>query len=245
MAMNRTRTRGRRRTYALGSALALASALVLVLAVHQVDNSLTLADERAIPVYLQGVDPLQAERNFARELAFIRDVQDAVLDAAPGNEPLPDGTPREPGELLAAKTGLCFDRSRVIEKILRYSGLNTRHVAIYSTEGSSAPRAILTPGVSSHAVTEVLTERGWLVVDSNDRWVSIDASGDPVPIERIRDAAGSEAAPIAWQQPPPTPIYLEPFTLVYGLYSRHGRFYPPYNAIPDVNYAELIHNLRP
>jgi hypothetical protein len=37
-------------------------------------------------------------------------------------------------------------------------------------------------------------------------------------------------------------IYGAPFTYVYGL-SRHGRFYPPYNAVPDVNWGELAQNL--
>ena len=38
-------------------------------------------------------------------------------------------------------------------------------------------------------------------------------------------------------------IYSAPFTWVYGFYSRHGRFYPPYNAVPDVNWGELAQNL--
>jgi hypothetical protein len=34
-----------------------------------------------------------------------------------------------------------------------------------------------------------------------------------------------------------------PFTWIYSLYSRHGRFYPPYDPVPDVNWAELAQNL--
>ena len=37
-------------------------------------------------------------------------------------------------------------------------------------------------------------------------------------------------------------IYTNFFVAVYGLYSRHGRFYPPYNLIPDINYGEFIQN---
>jgi hypothetical protein len=42
---------------------------------------------------------------------------------------------------------------------------------------------------------------------------------------------------------PPGYIYNERFFYIYGLYSRHGRFFPPYNVIPDINYSEFIQNL--
>ena len=38
-------------------------------------------------------------------------------------------------------------------------------------------------------------------------------------------------------------IYRAPYTWLYGVYSRHGRFFPPYNAIPDVNWPEMAQNL--
>ena len=105
-------------------------------------------------------------------------------------------------------------------------------------------RALLTPGDPSHAVSEVLTRRGWLVVDSNTRWLALDRSSAPVSIAAVRASAAGRA-PIAWRQPPPFAIYRHPFVFVYGLYSRHGEFYPPYDFVPDVNYAELMHNVSP
>ena len=42
---------------------------------------------------------------------------------------------------------------------------------------------------------------------------------------------------------PVPPIYAKPFTCAYGLYSRHGRFYPHYNVVPDVNWSEMLDNL--
>ncbi len=39
-------------------------------------------------------------------------------------------------------------------------------------------------------------------------------------------------------------IYHNPFVYVYGLYSRHGEFYPPYNCIPDIDWQELIQNVQ-
>jgi hypothetical protein len=32
------------------------------------------------------------------------------------------------------------------------------------------------------------------------------------------------------------------FVFVYGLYSRHGGFYPPFVPLPDFDWAQLHHN---
>ena len=106
----------------------------------------------------------------------------------------------------------------------------------------SSTKAIITPGVSSHAVTEVLTSKGWLIVDSNTQWVSTDSEGHPISIEKIRYAV-EYSVPIRWGTEPPSTIYIKPFTFLYGLYSRHGYFYPPYNVILDVNYGEFLQNV--
>ena len=38
------------------------------------------------------------------------------------------------------------------------------------------------------------------------------------------------------------PILKNNFIYIIGLYSRHGRFYPPYNFIPDINWGEFMYN---
>ena len=216
--------------------------LVAILSYNAVDNSLTQLDKQYIPKYLVEVPSLPEKSTYEDEVNFIISVQRAVLNVAPRNEGIPFGQKREPKELYEAKTGLCFDRSRVIEKILRYSGFGVRHVFMLSKEKTgSAIKAILTDG-RSHAVTEVLTKKGWLVVDGNAQWVSTDAEGRPISIEKIQ--CGVElSVPIQWGLEPPSFIYAKPFSFVYGLYSRHGYFYPPYNVIPDVNYGELLQNV--
>lgn len=215
---------------------------VFFLSYCAVDNSLTEEDREYIPMYLSDVVPLPKKPTYRDELGFIISVQRSVLNMAPSNEGLPFGQKREPKELYTAKIGLCFDRSRVIEKILRYSGFETRHVAIYSKEETgSAIKSLITPGVSSHAVTEVLTKSGWLIVDSNTPWISTDTNDWPVSIDNIQLSI-ENAVHIKWDKEPPTSIYVKPFTFVFGLYSRHGKFYPPYNFVPDINYGELIQN---
>lgn len=223
-----------------------ATALACVLAAatlgyHQVDKTLTSQDIAYIPRFLDGVPPPPPARSYEDEVTFIAAVQRAVLRMAPGNDGLPFDRAREPKDLYEARTGLCFDRSRAIEKILLYHGFETRHVSLYARSGSSL-KALLTPGTPSHAVTEVRTGKGWLVVDSNAPWLSLGVDGLPVPLSAIAGAA-TGAGGTALATAPPDPIYKNPFTFVYGLYSRHGRFYAPYNAIPDVHFGELAHNL--
>ena len=216
---------------------------VATLNLHAVDKDFSEEDRQYIPKYLEGIAPLPEKPTYAHELEFIRSVQRSVLTIARDDGDIPLDQKREPKELYVARTGSCFDRSRVIEKILTYSGFKTRHVAIYSMkETGSGARSILTPGAASHAVTEALTTKGWLVIDSNDPWLATDASANPVSIEKIQSrVARSVSTQLSTE--PPTTIYVEPFTFVYGLYSRHGRFYPPYDMIPDLNYSELIQNV--
>lgn len=218
-------------------------ALVAILYAHGVSNEVTDADRESVKNYLPEPVQIEPAADLAKDIEFIRKVQDSVLNVAPIDEGIPYGQTREPEDLLKAKQGLCFDRSRVIEKILMAHGFETRHVFLYSTKKTgSSVRSLITPGVPSHAVTEVWTAGGWLVVDSNDRWVSLDSNGNPREIEEIAATSGPGGG-IDWKDDPPG-IYKElyPFTFLYGLYSRHGEFYPPYNPIPDVNYGELLYN---
>jgi hypothetical protein len=225
--------------------VAAAFCTIMFLAWHAVDTAVSDEDRTYIPKYLVGIStpPAETQRTYRAEIKFIDEVQKAVLRIASGKDGVPLDAEREPRDVFEAKTGLCYDRSRVIEKILRYAGFEVRHVSIYSIKRTgSATRSLLTAQVPSHAVSEVLTKNGWLVVDSNDAWLALDESGSPISIGRIKAAADGRTS-LRWRDPVPTPLYREPFTWVYGLYSRHGRFYKPYGFFPDVNYSELFRNV--
>ena len=211
----------------------------------QVDNVITVEDENAISQLLgpSSEDGQDVEKSFEKELGIIRLVQKAVLDAIPVDAGIPHGHPREPTDLLLLGEGLCFDRSRFIEKALRHKGFETRHIAIYSTlDTGSALRSLLTPQVSSHAVTEVRTSRGWLVVDSNEPWISLSKDYQPLSINGL-SALNAGALEERLLSQPENFIYGAGFTFIYGLYSRHGKFYPPYHNFPDINVSEFAQNL--
>ena len=142
-----------------------------------------------------------------------------------------------------AQVAGCAERSRLIEKILIYNDFKIRHVAIYSTaETNSSIKSLLTPQTNSHSVTEVLTKQGWMIVGSNYPWLGLDSDNNPVSIKQLKETIDN-SSDIQWMQPPGETIFEKPFAYVYGLYSRHGRFYPPYNFIPDINYHEFFQNL--
>ena len=203
---------------------------------HAVETAVTPADAEALRRILSGV-PRERSGALADDLAIVRAVQAAVLQVAPHDGPIPHGQTREPADLLRAGRGLCYDRSRAIEKGLGLFGFATRHVYLLSVADHAPLVALLTPGVPSHAVTEVETVGGWLVVDSNDPWISVDRAGRPVPLRELWERNADLAAV-------PDELYTDPVWPIYGLYARHGRFYPPFNAVPDVHWGELLHNLR-
>lgn len=234
-----------KRAVVLGLLVCALGGMGAVLYGHAVDNTLTAEDREYIPRYLVGVEPLPATPTFADELRYIQAVQRAVQTIAHRSTPLPKGQKREPKQLYEAGSGLCYDRSRAIEKILRYAGFESRHIAMYSTlKTGSALRSVLTRGTTSHAVSEVRTQKGWLIVGANTLWVSLDRAGQPVSMQSLQ-ASLRASRPISWANNPINFIYTEPFTFIYGLYSRQGQFYPPYNFIPDVEYDEFIQNLWP
>ncbi len=220
----------------------LATSVIAIAARHDVPRHVE-PKERAAARKLLNIPRPTATRNmsFTEQVGFIAAVQSKVLSTAALDAPIPLGRPRELSDLVQAGHGLCYDRSRAIETLLRVAGFEVRHAAVYSTARThSALRSILTPKVPSHSLSEVKTSRGWMAVDSNVPWIGLTSDGAPVglaelprPHERWNSLAKSS----------PTPILQKNFTWIYGLYSRHGNFYPPYNPVPDVNWLELSHNL--
>ncbi|MDT8388912.1 MAG: transglutaminase domain-containing protein [Lentisphaeria bacterium] len=211
------------------------------LRVHNVPVDPTEEDIAAIKIMMGENVRTTRPENYADQIAYIRQAQAAVASVAEKQTPIPYKQTREPADLVREKRGLCYDRSRTLEKILRVAGFKARHVALY-TLPSECPtptkiwRLATDRTLKSHAVTECLTDEGWLLVDSLHSWLSVDQADRPVALADWNQHSSQ------WRAPPPEDIYQHPFTAVYGLYSRHGAFYPPYTPIPDINWREFIHN---
>jgi hypothetical protein len=187
-----------------------------------------------------GVMPPGVDRTYEEQLRFIRDVQRAVEVAAPRLIGIPQGVEREPRDVFERKQGLCYDRSRAIEKILQTYGFETRHVSIFVIEpGASSWSSVLTPGSPSHAASEVRTTRGWMLVDSLYDFIGIDPERNPMDLAALAGGKGEVHADVAYLR---SHFYQEPIVFVRGLYSRHGTFFPPFVPVPDVAWSEIASN---
>lgn len=211
----------------------------------KVDNTITKEDIKYINKFLidgnidkyNNINQLNAEL----QINVIEKVQDIVLKTSPNLKSLPLCTLREPKQIYYSKNSSCSERSRVIEKILRYIGFKTRHITLYKSTGLSFEfLALLRPNQPSHAVVEVYTKYGWIVVGSNYRWIARN-NKKYLSISEI-NAVNDLNKPINWKVSPQENILDKQFIYIYGLYSRHGKFYPPYNFIPDINYSDFMYN---
>lgn len=178
---------------------------------------------------------------YKEEVDLIQSVQHQILGLYPVGEGIPENEEREPLDLARYKQGLCYDRSRTFDKVFEWLGFETRHLYIMypfdprTGEQLSSLRAFFSRGTESHAVTEVKTSHGWLVVDSNEPWVSLDSKGEPVRIDQIRQKSTRfENLPDAYQKD---------FIAIPGMYSRRGQFYRPYIPYPQLNWADFFQAL--
>ena len=212
-----------------------------VLFLNSVNVSVTDDDEKYIKL-LDAEISLLPRRNYAassyqEQLEVISRVA-SYLDRETRNTKLqgiPEGMEREPKDWYSNRTGVCYDLARVTEKILRYHGFDVRHVAVYSTkETGSALISFITRRNPSHAVLEVLTDRGWMLVDPSSGTVGVSQAGDPISARDVHSRKDTVASSSRFHV-----IFAGPYFLVYGLYSRHGMLYPPFNVLPDVSWTEL------
>lgn len=206
----------------------IASALLFV---TNVSTSLTAKDIEALEGEVLNLDSLPRPQSYEDEIRLIRTVQKRVFAKAPFGTGIPEFEPREPGDLLKHGRGLCFDRSRTLDKAFTYLGFKARHVFLLYRKDMSLFSTFLRRGHPSHAVTEVKTSRGWLYVDSNQPWIAINHVGEPVGAGGI------------WKQFDEldnAPEYVRgPWWAIRGLYSRKGAFYEPFFPLPQLNWMDF------
>ena len=170
--------------------------------------------------------------SFNQQVALIRRVQQEVFIRAPLGEGIPDYEPREPADLMRrVRHGLCYDRSRAFDKAFEFLGFESRHVYILFKQNRSFLGAALHHGQASHAVTEVKTSKGWMLVDSNTEWIALTRQGEPV---------NADAVWRRYSEFDKAPEYLNhPWWAIRGMYSRKGHLYPPYLPFPEFNWADF------
>ena len=194
-----------------------------------------------IKIYQKDIQDVNAEElTYNHQIILIKKIQQNVLEINPKTETgIPEGQPRRPENLINFKGGLCFDRSFSLELIFQKFGFDVRHVSLFrDIPNQNKFIDLATKGLSSHSITEVKTKKGWLIVDSNKNWIGLDSLMNPYSMKKISLSKFS----VKWMNESTTYFYNNPSHYVYGLYSRHGYFHPPYVMIPDYNFNDLIYN---
>ena len=216
-------------------------AAVVLMSWHNVSKRPSASDLLVLPMYLDSISTQfdVTDVSFEYQVLVIKQLQENMLAIAPLDKGIPEGQARGLQQLSDLGYGLCYDKSYALEILLEQLGFKTRHVCIYDNpEGTTWIKDLSTRGILSHACTEVLTKRGWLAIDPNFAWMAFDKNGNPISL--ASDDLWEDAN--NFLSPPPYPIYTQDHHIVYGLYSRHGQFFKPYNKIPDVNWRGLLYN---
>lgn len=179
--------------------------------------------------------------SFREEIEVLTAVQRAVLSVSLKSEGIPKGRSRGPRDIFELKQGLCYDRSYVNEKIFTILGFKNRHAALFSVGGREWKwRSLFAIGTPSHHVTEVLTRRGWVVVDSNSMWIGVSGDDRSIGLFELR-ALNPQDRKVDGADP----LLGTNFIYVLGLYARHGHFFWPYDWFPDLNIFQFIRGLPP
>lgn len=201
----------------------------------RVSKSISKNDEKLITL-LDVKNECDSKENFSQEILCIKKIQNAQFSLVKGTDCR--GKFVEAGSIgfLKAGTGCCWDRSRLIEKTLDYYGYQVRHIHLNHTEKKGFFN-IFFPNTPSHAVSEVLTSKGWLGVDSNEKFVLIKNNIPYTYAEGIKIGLADQLSEVDF--------YKKPMTYIIGLYTRNGTYYKPYLPFfPEVNYIDLILNLN-
>ena len=152
--------------------------LVLFLSYFNVSKDLKSEDIPYIEFYLEGIEIQNlSELQYEDELSLIKKIQSRLLEISPKGEiGIPHNQERRPKDLFQFGEGLCYDRSFTLELIFKKIGFSTRHVGLFEDIPNQNSILDLTQkGISSHAITEVKTKKGWLIVDSNKNWLALDS----------------------------------------------------------------------
>ena len=174
--------------------------------------------------------------SYEQEIKCIKTIQESQLNLVRGTACRGKYINLGSKEVIELNTACCFDRSRITEQALQIYGFKVRHVHLNETSKRGYFN-LLIPNTSSHAVSEVLTSKGWLGVDSNEPFILLDENNYPNTYEKaIANGVINSYSEFS--------LFKKPMTYVIGLYSRNGTFFEPYLPyFPELNFNDFLRNL--
>ncbi len=227
----------------MGVSVGILSLMLVLLYVGQMHDPLTDEDKVYAEKFLteNHVQPPHTNLTYSEQLAFVTQVQKAVVKYHYSDNGIPYNHPRNIKDYYENPYGLCYDKSHAIEKILQVYGFETRHISIYYYRNFFERMfGFFIPNSESHAASEVKTLKGWMYIDSIVPYLGL-YNNMPVNISAVRSLIQQEKVDYEGLGPY---RFGGHFNFMYGMYSRNGRLYPPYSIIPDYNFYELSYNLH-
>lgn len=206
--------------------------------------------------------PEQVHKDFESEFSFISRIQDSVISQVK-HKTISHQNFGDVAFYYSNKKGECFDRAVLLEKFFSYYHFPFRHIYVYFGRNGNQPKTFdfFKKPLSSHALTEVKTKKGWMTVGTNSNWLGIDSSGAVMNIADFRADFISNhlhLKKVASMGLPPFWSSYDDFRYVYGIYSRHGDFFnhenknvsvasvapTSFHLLPDYNLKMLLYNFR-
>ena len=215
--------------------------LIVILGLHNVSKEVTNNDRIYIELLLDEIGERYDNKihdSFNEELSYILTIQEKIRALKIASRGIAIGTKREPENFYKQRIGQCYDLSRTLEKIFAFSGFTVRHTFVLKKQGDFPLwNFLFKKGVPSHALLEVNTLNGWVIVDPSSSWVSVTRDNNSINIHKVKDAQYKK---YNWFRGRPHGVFDNDVFVIYGFYSRHGKFFPPYNFVPDINYLDFL-----
>lgn len=213
--------------------------LIYFIKYNEVKKKLTLSDSKYIELILSdfNIDKeiIFNDLEYKSKIQFIHSIQKQIVNNPNSNKMIKKNYDREPKNYYKIKPNICYDNSRVMQKIFNYFGIETTQLAIYS-KSSTWPifKLFFFPKLPSHSLTIIHLEDKKLIVDSTNNFISLDKDLNSIPLNSIKQNYDTN-----WKYSKPHPIFGNDHFVIYGLYSRHGKFYRPFWHFPDINLSEF------
>ncbi len=213
--------------------------VAVFLSANGVDTTVTDQDREIIAKL--GVDDSCGQiDDHGDEMECISQVQAAIYERYPSTRDafVKGVTDHRVADYDARGYGSCYDRATFIEQALRHYGFDVRRVAIFKSQ--SSPLNYLKPGIRSHALSEVKTSKGWMVVESIDPLLGVDRRGRIYTMGDIRQGLREGSIDDdTFGLAIPEDFFDGEFVYVYGLHSRHGYFFEPHLPVPEIDWAHF------
>jgi hypothetical protein len=192
-------------------------------------------------------NPVSIHKSFDSELDFISKLQDVAILHIEQTE-VPHKYFGDIEYYFKQRKGFCYDRAIFMEKIFKLFKFDFRHIYIYFPSMNQKETAIsnfFKKGTKSHALLEVKTKKGWMLIETNCNWLGLKSNKELLTVESFNELKINQNTIDFYKNPScgiPFWKRYNSFRYIYGFYSRHGDFFSRSSIIPDINLKMLLSN---